>query len=464
MNKIVIKILGHPELFDLKHQISNAVILLGVILGFQSAVFNYSLGLPDITVYATGITSVVLAVMYYLSRVKGLFLVPVYISLFVSLCVYTPIMWFGNGGSIGGFQYYIFLYLAFAIATIQKQSVLLFITIFVIVLSYLLFFFEFKFPEDVNRYANENARFSDISFSYISVLAGIAALFFVYTKQYNKTNNALKEQNIKSEKQKELLKLQHFHIFESLTYARKIQRAVLPSINIIKEHTKDHFIIYLPKEKVSGDFYYFMKKNDMLIVAVADSTGHGIPGGFMSMLGITILEEVINRESTRNAAEILNAFRERIITSLEQGSSRTITYDGFDISLCIINTKTKRLNYAGANLPLLIIRNKEFKYYSPDNMPIGTFISMSDFNNQYFDLKENDLIYMFTDGLIDQFGGPNNKKFTLNKLQEILLINTNKKLSVQKEQIKKEFRNWRGKQKKTDDVLIIGLKVFSMNR
>jgi len=460
LNRFLYKILGHPEKYDLRHRIVNAAVLIGIFLGIQSAVFNYLLNLPDITVYATLFTSLILSISYYLSRSKGWFDIPVYMSLFVTFIIYTPVMWIGNGGSTGGFQYYLFVFLSFAIAVIEKRKIIIFIVSLVAVLALLLFIYEFKNPEEIYSYPDAKDRFYDISFSFISVLIGIAALFLVYTNQFRKTNESLKQKNIKLEKQREILELQNLHINEGIGYAQKIQKAVLPSIDIIKKYSKEHFIIYLPKEKISGDFYYFIKKDDKLIIAVADSTGHGVPGGFMSMLGITMLEEVINRKDIQNAAEVLNALREKVIISLDQENIKTVTNDGFDMTLCIINTKTKELNYAGANLPLIIIQENKINYYSPDNMPVGTFISMPPFKNQHIHLQEDDIIYMFTDGIIDQFGGERNKKFTFNRLQELLIKNSAQELSIQKERIKKAFRTWRGKQKKTDDVLIIGLKVF----
>ena len=460
MNKFLYKILGHPGKYELKHRVANAVILIGIFLGIQSSFFNYILNLPAITVTATLGTSLLLIISYYLSRFKGLFELPVYMSIIVSLLIYTPVMWIGNGGSSGGFQYYIFVYLTFSIAVINRRAVIISIISFVILLSVLLLIYEYKFPDEIFKYPSAEDRLFDLIISFTSVLVGVSALFFVYTNQYKKSNIELNEKNNKLEKQREILELQNIHINEGISYAQKIQKAVLPSIDIIKKYCKENFIIYLPKEKISGDFYYFTKKDDFLIIAVADSTGHGVPGGFMSMLGITMLEEVINREDIYNPAKALNTLREKIIVSLDQENIKSVTNDGFDMALCVINTKTKQLNYAGANLPLIIIRDKEIMSYNPDNMPVGTFISMAPFKNQHINLQGDDIIYMFTDGFTDQFGGERNKKFTFNRLQELLIKNSDQTLSIQKERIKKAFRTWRGKQKKTDDVLIVGLKVF----
>ncbi len=460
MNNFLIKILGNPNKFELKHRVSNAVILIGIFLGIQSSIFNYLLGLPEITVTATIGTSAILIFAYYLSRIKGIFEISVYISLFVSLVIYTPVMWIGNGGSSGGFQYYIFAYLTFAIAVINKKSIIIPIVSFVVFLSVFLLVYEYKFPERIFDYPSPIDRLFDVTLSFVSVLVGVSSLFFIYTNLYKKTNSILESTNRELNKQRQILENQNEYINDGILYAQKIQKAVLPSIDIINKNCKENFIFYLPKDKISGDFFYFTKKDNKIIIAIADSTGHGIPGGFMSMLGLTMLKEVIDNYENENPAKILNILREKIIVSLDPKNKRPITNDGFDIALSIINTKTKQLNFAGANLPLLLIRNNKITYFSSDKMPIGTFISMPNFKNQHFDLKENDTIYMFTDGIIDQFGGKANKKFTLNRLQELLIRYSEEPLSFQKEKIKKALRNWRGKQQKTDDALIMGVKVF----
>ena len=310
MNNIINKILGKPEKYPLKHRIANAVILIGIFLGFQSAVFNYILNLPAITIYATLFTSGVLIAAYYLSIIKGLFELPVYISLFVSLIIYTPVMWISNGGSAGGFQYYIFVFLTFAIAVISNKKIILSIILLILTLSILLLVYEYKFPEKIFQYPSSKDRLFDLIISFSSVLIGVSALFYVYTNQYKKTNIELNDKNLQLKKhnteiekhknqienQRMILETQNLHINESISYAHKIQKAVLPSYDIIKKNTLDSFILYMPKEKISGDFYFFAKKKDLLIIVIADSTGHGVPGGFMSMLGLTMTEEIINKK------------------------------------------------------------------------------------------------------------------------------------------------------------------------
>ena len=187
MNKFLYKILGHPGKYELKHRVANAVILIGIFLGIQSSIFNYILNLPAITVTATLGTSLLLIISYYLSRFKGLFELPIYMSIIVSLVIYTPVMWIGNGGSSGGFQYYIFVYLTFAIAVINRRAIIISIISFVILLSVLLLIYEYKFPNEIFKYPSAEDRLFDLIISFTSVLVGVSALFFVYTNQYKKS-------------------------------------------------------------------------------------------------------------------------------------------------------------------------------------------------------------------------------------------------------------------------------------
>ncbi len=234
MNKIFNKILGSPEKYPLKHRIANAVILIGIILGFQSVIFNYILNLPLITVTATLFTSGILIFAYYLSRIKGYFFFPVYMSVFISIMIYTPVMWIANGGSAGGFQYYIFIYSTFVIAVITNRKVMISILAVILIISISLLVYEYKFPEKIFEYPGAEDRLWDLIISFSSVLIGVSALFYVYTNQYTKTNLKLKEKNIqledhnieveshknKIEAQRMVLEIQNLHINEKQNVKR----------------------------------------------------------------------------------------------------------------------------------------------------------------------------------------------------------------------------------------------------
>jgi len=474
LNKFIANLLGNSEDFPLNHRILNAALILGALLGIQASAANALLDLPPITVYATLIMTLFLLVLYYFSRKQKLFTFPVYTAILINTLVYTPVMWISNGGSSGGFQYYLFVYATLIVATIRKKRMIVLLISLSILVFLGLLYFEYTYPEKILQYPTREDKYADLIIGFIFVLSGVIYMFYVYTVQYEKTNTELslknaelERHNIKLQKhqnkietQSKILENQNLHIKDSINYAQKIQKAVFPSLEILKRNTKDSFLIYLPKEKIGGDFYYFTKIKDFFVVAIADSTGHGVPGGFMSMLGITILEEIIKRKEVFNAAKVLDKFREEIISSLDQKNILSTTNDGFDAAVCIFDTKKNILSYAGANLPLILLRKKNIISYAPDEMPVGTYITMKPFKNNIINIQEDDILYLFTDGITDQFGGSKNQKFSFHRLKKILTDNADEPLFIQKEQLKKMFRNWKGKQKRTDDALITGFKLI----
>ncbi len=275
MNKLATKFIGNSSEFPLNHRISNAALILGALLGVQASVSNYLLHLPIITVYTTLGMTVILIVLYYFSRVRANFIFPAYTAISLNMLIYTPIMWISNGGSSGGFQYYFFVYATFIIAIVKnKKALKLFISLTVIVFIALLFY-EYTFPERILGYPSREDKYGDLFIGFIFVLFGVMYMFYTYTVLYDRTNlelslkNAeLKKQNLKLyqhqnkiEAQTTILENQNIHIKDSINYAQKIQKAVLPSIDIIKRNVKDYFLLYLPKEKIGGDFYYFTKIN-----------------------------------------------------------------------------------------------------------------------------------------------------------------------------------------------------------
>ncbi len=472
MNRIITKLLGNVNEFPLNHRISNAAYIVGVFLGIQASVSNYALNLPKMTIYATLSMTVILLILYYFSRIKKQFKSPTISAIIINTAIYTPVMWISNGGSSGGFQYYLFIWATFIIATIRDKKWIIILISFTILVFLALIFYEYYFPDKILGYPTREDKYLDLIIGFIFVFLGVVVMFYTYTQQYDKTNLelALKNTELESqnkklfehqkkiEKQSKKLEYQNIHIKDSISYAQKIQKAVFPSLEILKKNTKDSFLIYFPKEKIGGDFYYFSKIKNNFIIAISDSTGHGVPGGFMSMLGITILDEIIKRKNILDASEILNQFRDEIIESLDQKNIRSTTNDGFDTAICIFDTEKNKLNYAGANVPLVLMQNKNVILYAPDNMPVGTYITMKPFKNNYINIKKNDTIYLFTDGIIDQFGGEKNQKYSFRRLKKVLLENADEPLSIQKEKLKKSFRMWKGNQKRTDDALITGVK------
>jgi two-component system, sensor histidine kinase LadS len=249
-------------------------------------------------------------------------------------------------------------------------------------------------------------------------------------------------------------------ITDSIHYASLIQTAVLPPLFFITEWGIDNFILYKPKEVVSGDFYWGKRKNGKIIIAAGDCTGHGVPGAFMSMLGHAFLDEIMNTVDANNAAVILDHLRNEVITTMKQKGKRGETKDGMDMALCIIDRKAGRLMYSGANNPVYLIRDNNLIKIEADKMPIGIHVaSIVPFTNQTIKIRKGDYFYLFSDGFADQFGGPNGKKFMYKPFQELLMQNHAKPMEQQKEILNDTFERWKGKREQIDDVLVIGLRI-----
>jgi len=260
-------------------------------------------------------------------------------------------------------------------------------------------------------------------------------------------------------KQRDQIAAQNRDIKSSIEYASRIQQAMLPPTELIKENFKEFFIFFNPKDIVSGDFYYINKIDQKLIIAAADCTGHGVPGAIMSMLGLTLLNDVVTSLDNLTAAGILNELRTRIKNSLKQRGYDGDSRDGMDISLCIFDISNRNVNYSGANNPLLLVRNGELLIYSADKMPIGVYIREDSFTDQYLEVKENDMIYLFSDGYQDQLGGVRNTKFLTKNFKALLTELSDKPLNIQRQTLVDRINSWKDGYPQTDDMLVIGLRV-----
>ena len=278
-------------------------------------------------------------------------------------------------------------------------------------------------------------------------------------KEKKRLEEKVHERTIEISQQKEEIELQNIEITDSINYARQIQKAVIPPLNILKNSVREHFLINKPKNIVSGDYYWVYRENDFLIVAVADCTGHGVPGALLSMLGVSFLKEIVNNTAYYKANHILEELRYKVITALHQSGVEVERKDGMDIALSVFDLETMKVQFAGAYNPLYLIRKKELTIFKADRMPIGIHAkSDKAFTNNELDFKEGDTFYMFSDGYIDQFGGKNNRKFLTSNFQSLLLQIQEFDLKTQKNFLITTFENWKGETEQLDDVLIVGLR------
>lgn len=254
----------------------------------------------------------------------------------------------------------------------------------------------------------------------------------------------------------------------SIVYAERIQKAILPDVEQLKAYFADSFIFYKAKSIVSGDFYFIktsqVNQQECIVVAAADCTGHGVPGGFMSMLGVTFLNEIVRDNTFSDAADILNILRDNIKQALNQTGKFSDQKDGMDMALCIYYPNTKMLDFAGAKNPLYIIENsKEVNIYKPDRMPIGVYLKEQPFTNQSIQLKGGEYLYMFSDGIVDQMD-EYGKKYMSKNFRNYLLSIYETEAKNQEDKLNNEMNRWRKKQDGTlveqlDDMLVIGLKI-----
>ncbi len=286
---------------------------------------------------------------------------------------------------------------------------------------------------------------------------------------FKEKNKKLWELSIAVHKEKEridLLKKQiehrHLEVTKSITYAQRIQKALLPTSKILGIRFTDYFILWKPKDIVSGDFYWFRRLEDSMIIVVADCTGHGVPGAFMSLLGISFLNDILTKDKTLKSYQILDRLREMIKLALHQEQfKKSRAGDGIDMGIAIINHKTLEIDFSGANNPLYLIRENRMMVFKENRNPVGLHPMEKPFENQSFQLQKGDKLYMFSDGYSDQFGAETGRKFLKNSFQRLLIQISRKNLSMEEEKVILEETHlaWKGNVPQIDDILILGLKI-----
>lgn len=289
--------------------------------------------------------------------------------------------------------------------------------------------------------------------SFIFIL--ILTVFVLYSYGLaKKANDELAIKNKHISKQKLVIEKKNKNILSSIKYAERLQHAMLPKTSHIDCFLNENFILFKPKDIVAGDFYWMEKKDDTIFFAAADCTGHGVPGAMVSVVCIKALNLSVLDNSKISPSEVLNNTRDLVIEDFKKSASEV--KDGMDIALCSL--KGNKLQYAGANNPLWVIRNGEVLETKPDKQPIGNYVKQNPYTNHEFELQKGDTIYIFSDGYVDQFGGPDEKKFKARKLRELLLSVQSKTMPEQKEIIDKTFEEWKGSLDQIDDVCLWGVR------
>ncbi|HKL71851.1 MAG TPA: two-component regulator propeller domain-containing protein [Marinilabiliaceae bacterium] len=314
------------------------------------------------------------------------------------------------------------------------------------------------------------SKFAYLFYAFIFVVT--VQLFVNYrVRHYRRANRILTEKNndkMKLEEQQVILTKIHRNITDSINYALRIQTAMMPSLEAMRGLFSKIFVYFRPKDLVSGDFYWMHRRNHNTFVAVADSTGHGVPGAFMSIIGINLLKSAIVAAGETSPDRILDVISRELELTLHNdptsfSSNVEAIRDALDISLCVINTKKKELHFAGAIHDLYLVRGNEIQVFKGDRSVIGRMENgdFPKFTSHSIHLEKDDMVYLFTDGYADQFGGPNSKKFMYRRFRHLLLNLHHLDLDAQKEIIHAKFEEWRGSEEQVDDILVLGFKPLS---
>lgn len=314
---------------------------------------------------------------------------------------------------------------------------------------------EAKHQKDVAIAEQEKKKQMIIIGAIVLILIVISVFAFLLKRRLDITSR----QKLIIEHQKHLVDEKQKEILDSIRYAKRIQNAILKSEEHESAHLPEHFILFKPKDIVSGDFYWAFEKSHYLYLAAADCTGHGVPGAFLTMLGISFLNEISAGEKLLLPSELIELLRERVIKELSQTGASGETKDGMDISLLRLNLNTLELDWTGANNPLYIISGNELAEIKGDKQPVGYSYDMKSFTNHHVQLKRGDYISIFTDGFADQFGGEKGKKYKYSSFKQKLIGIHSETASLQKNLLEEEFENWKGNLEQVDDVCVIGIRV-----
>lgn len=333
-----------------------------------------------------------------------------------------------------------------------------FIVVIISTLSYLILIYLQSVIPPVYQVSDENKHnFTNIFFFVSLFLTYFLGYYFIsINNDFEKLIN----------KQKESLEEKNKEITDSITYAKRIQLSIIPTEKQIKEIIPDSFVYYLPKDIVSGDFYWTQSVNDLFFIAAADSTGHGVPGAMVSVICSNALNRSVKEFNITETGKILNKTRELVIETFAKSDSDV--KDGMDISLLCIDSNNQKISWSGANNPLWYICDsstpnksgeKELIEIKADKQPIGNADLPKPFTTHYIEYKKGISFYLFTDGFADQFGGPKGKKFKYKQLSDLILKKQSQSMAEQEDTLSQTFMAWKGDLDQVDDICIIGVKL-----
>ena len=453
--------------FSLDRITSNTFLFSASLISVLSCIFNFvedfDLTLKLFTVFS----SILLIVLYYLSRFRNYYNVWFSAS---TVLLLLSVSWFMNGGALGSvsFMYLCTVLILNFIAKPTQQNGLFIIILVNIAMLYAL---EFHYGDFlVKPYPSKSSYYFDMIFVFIIVLFCVFFSTRYIKRSYDEGRNLVNQQKMIIEKQNK----EHL---ESLTYASYLQKKIMPDENKLCMLFNDYFVLFKPKDIVSGDFYWIKERGNYGVVVVADCTGHGVPAAFLSVIGISLLEEIVNQEAEElNAAAILEKLRNKFISYLQNNNTGEESRDGIDLGICVVNYQDSTFQFSSANRPLIMVRGNQYpealgyteketkgnytlySYKATKNV-IGLNYRESSFTNINIEAFSRDTFYLFSDGYGDQFDYMNKKKFKLSQLRRELLEVQDLSMSAQAEHLDDTHVKWKGHTGQTDDIVVIGLRM-----
>ena len=458
---------GDGEDFSLDRITSNTFLFSAAIVSTLSCFFNFledfDIRLNLFTIFSSGL----LFFLYYLSRFRNY--CNVWFSA-ITVFLLLSFSWFMNNGALGSvsFMYLCTVLILNFIAKPNQQNGL-----FVLVLLNIgiLYGLEYWYGDLlVHPYPTKLSNYLDVAFVFIIVLCCVFFSTRYIKRSYDEARNLVSSQNM-------IIERQNRGHLESLTYASYLQKKILPDVNKLCMLFSDYFVLFKPKDIVSGDFYWIKERGNYGIVVVADCTGHGVPAAFLSIIGISLLEEIVNQEGEElNAAAILEKLRNKFISYLQNNSSEEESRDGIDLGICVVNYQDSTFQFSSANRPLILVRGNQYpeapgyaeketkgeytlySFKATKNI-IGLNYRESSFTNLNIEAYSRDTFYLFSDGYGDQFDYMNKKKFKLSQLRKVLLDVQDFSMKEQSEYLDDLHLKWKGHTSQTDDVIVIGLRM-----
>jgi len=328
-----------------------------------------------------------------------------------------------------------------------------------------------KLVDHVNRISNGNlseraevtgsTEIVTLSMRFNKMIAELEELYNDLEQKVKDRTAEVVAQKEELQAQRDLLAEQQKHIMDSIQYSKRLQNAILPTNDFVHELFPESFILYLPKDIISGDFYWFYRHDEKRYFSAIDCTGHGVPGALVSMVGQNWLNYAVKDLQLEKPSDILDALNDGVMSTFKERDDETSVKDGMDIALCCVNYQSMELEFAGAYNPVLIVRNGEANQIKGDKFPVGAFFKgiRGKFKNHSLEVQKGDVVYVFSDGFADQFGGPDNFKFLTKRFRELLVQIHQKPMDEQQQILHQTINDWMNGQEQLDDITVIGIKI-----